>query len=95
MTADPVDLSGRRARCTCSTPPVPSSYDLAFFEYRGPGSRTATEICVCGYHRVAHEQEPSPNGAIRNVVRDGYCPSFRPRGSHQFDSYYDGCRGWD
>jgi hypothetical protein len=56
-------LAGRMAKCSYSHSnparykqhgPVPSSYDLAFFQYNGPGSQRAEETCVCGYTRVAH-----------------------------------------
>jgi hypothetical protein len=98
------DLTGRMAKCTYShanpkgrqrpeKSPVPSSFDLAFFEYCGEGSREATELCKCGYHKVAHEK----NG--------GKCPAnsrtkppsrkFTPKGPQEFDRFYCGCFGWD
>lgn len=51
------DLAGRMAQCAYRPhghAPRPSSFDLAFFEYLGAGSREATELCKCGYARVAH-----------------------------------------
>lgn len=98
------DLADRMAKCSYSherparnqrlgKSPVPSSFDLAFFEYQGVGSREATDICVCGYAKVAHDN----NG--------GTCPEmsrtrpasrkFSPKGPQQFDRFYCGCFGWD
>lgn len=74
------DLTGRTATCCGNT--RQSSYDLPFFEYRGPGSRSAVEICVCGYYEIAH-----------NKPLDD-CPGFVPRGEMQ-DLYYCGHSGWD
>ena len=48
-----VELSTRIARCRCGRV-AESNWDLAFFEYRGPGSRAAVEICRCGYYMTAH-----------------------------------------
>lgn len=95
-------LEGRVARCTYAhnrpsprqtigASPVPSSWALAFFEYCGPGSREATEICKCGMAKVAHEK----NG--------GRCPTSKRSPSHRFeakgdqghDRFYCGCFGWD
>lgn len=95
-------LDGRVARCSYShdrpsrqqriaASPVPSSWDLAFFEYCGPGSREATEICKCGMAQIAHE---------RNA---GRCPhsrrspsgKFEAKGDQGHDRFYCGCFGWD
>lgn len=79
------DMTGRTARCTCGAC-KPSSPELAFFEFRGEGSRHATELCKCGYTQGAHEKPHVSNK----------CPTgFTPRGPHEFDAYYCGCRGWD
>lgn len=51
------DLTGRKASCSyrpAGHADVPSSYDLAFFEYRGPGSPEATAKCKCGMHESTH-----------------------------------------
>jgi hypothetical protein len=40
-------LAGRIARCDCGNT-QPSSLKLAFFEFKGDGSREATEKCKCG-----------------------------------------------
>lgn len=66
--------------CTCVQP---SSKELPFFEFMGEGSREATEICKCGYHKVAHE-----SGKVK-------CREFVPKGAREFDKFYCGCAGWD
>lgn len=82
-------LRGRTARCGCGVE-RPSSFDLAFFEFCGPGSPSATNVCKnCGYTQTAHE---SDNHARR---RGKVCQSFTPRGDIGYDIYYCGCRGWD
>jgi hypothetical protein len=95
----------RMARCPyCKTLAPSSERDrLAFFEDRGPGSRDATESCVCGYAECAHDPEHMASLVLRDgkrrptVVEDGRCKAgaFTPRGAAEVDSYYDGCRGWD
>lgn len=84
---DAPDLAGRVAQCAY-TPnghaPRPSSLDLAFFEYRGPGSPDASDLCVCGYREVAHGK-----GNLH------VCKQFTPHGPYEFDKYYCGCHGWD
>jgi hypothetical protein len=59
-------LDGRMARCGCGKK-EPSSYNLPFFEYRGDGSRAATETCVCGYNRTPHW--PAWQASIRVIRR--------------------------
>jgi hypothetical protein len=90
-------LVGREARCTCGqTAPSTKALDgyLAFFEYRGEGSRSATEQCKhCGYYDCAHGN--SEDKELRNVVEEGKCPGFEPKGDWGYDTYYCGCRGWD
>jgi hypothetical protein len=79
-------LEGRQARCICHNV-VDSDYELAFFEYRGPGSPSADKQCECGYYEVAHTPRD-----------DGYrikCEKFVPHGPWRYDMYYCGCRGWD
>jgi hypothetical protein len=95
------DLTGRTARCSCGAT-RPSTDHLAFFEYRGPGSHSATDHCVCGYFQCAHDPEymaslaPNRDGSRRRtVVEDGTCSGFRPRGPAEFDVYYCGCMGWE
>lgn len=97
-----VKLVGRQARCGCGNT-VDSRVDLAFFEYRGEGSRAATDSCKhCGYAECAHKPAHMEtlvhkrDGTRRpTVVEDGRCPGFEPKGAWEFDSWYDGCRGWD
>lgn len=87
------------AKCTEKCVLRPSTdADLAFFEYTGLGSPDATDRCVCGYHRVAHDPEEMAKrvpGNRTTVVQDGKCTGFRARGPAQYDRYYCGCRGWD
>lgn len=87
-----VDLTGRFAKCTyrhVEEDKVPSSTSLAFFEYRGPGSPRSQEICKnCKYHIKGHERS-----GMNNNLR--ICSNFEPIGPYEFDTYYDGCRGWD
>lgn len=79
-------LEGRRAICGDHAI-VPSSYDLAFFEYRGPESRLAKEKCKnCMYLKVAHLLEDK-------TIR--HCNNFEEHGPWEYDGYYDGCHGWD
>lgn len=85
------DLTGRVARCGYGCAERPSSFDLAFFEYRGPGSPNATDSCVCGYYRVAHERDPNRRNPDPIVCKVG---GFTPVGDKP-DLYYCGCRGWD
>jgi len=83
------DLTGRVAQCAYSPAghaPQPSSFDLAFFEFLGEGSREATDICQCGFSRVAHE------GPVSTPLK---CKEFIAKGAAEFDRYYCGCLGWD
>ncbi len=98
------DLTGRMAVCAYRQggryagpdhgTPVPSDWDLAFFEYRGPGSPMADEMCVCGYYRQAHERQEIL-GNRPSIVEEGKCSGFRPHGPWETDEFYDGCFGWD
>lgn len=93
MSVAPEVLEGRYARCTCGAIAL-SSTSLAFFEFRGEGSRSATDICRnCGYARVAHEQDDTRTQM--NVVERGKCPGFESGGPWQYDSWYCGHAGWD
>lgn len=86
IVKDMPDLTGRVARCSCGNT-KPSSYDLAFFEYRGEGSKSAEQTCVCGYDKAPHD----PDNPYHHNIK---CRDFRPRGPKD-DLYYCGCRGWD
>lgn len=93
-TTGEISLEGREARCPHCMKTVPSDPELFLFEYRGEGSKFATESCGnCGYNLIAHTQEPDSGRG--NVVKDGRCSGFVPRGPHEFDTHYCGCRGWD
>src|SRR5438067_8715960 len=81
------DLSRRKARCVCGRT-KPSSADLPNFEFRGPGSRMATQVCVCGYHQLAHHadiRETAVSPTLKN------CPGFRPHGEMEYDAFWCGC----
>lgn len=83
------DLDGRTARCSCGAT-RPSSTGLAFFEYRGEGSRSAVDTCKhCRYALVAHERKRS-EPHLRLV-----CDHFEPHGAWEHDSFYCGCRGFE
>lgn len=90
------DLTGRKAKCAYGEHGiVDSSLQLAFFEYKGPGSPNASETCKhCRMHKVAHEHDP---GRVdpSSVVERGQCPGFEPHGTLEMDVYYCGCRGFD
>lgn len=91
--ANPVPLEGRMARCTCEREPVPSSFDLAFFEYRGPGSYQGRVTCRnCRYYDTAHEMKVRENPPH---LRRFCCDNFEPIGEREFDLYYCGHAGWD
>jgi hypothetical protein len=99
-----MNLTGRVARCG-SNAKIPgsghaeqaSSPTLAFFEYRGEGSRAATDVCRhCGYAEVAHEPgAPVWRSSGKTAVETHGCPGFEPHGPWECDTYYCGCRGWD
>ena len=82
------DLTGRKARCVCGRV-RPSSTTLQRFVYQGPGSRSATEVCVCGYHSLAHHDDIR-RGAVSPTLRN--CTMFRPRGDVGYDFYWCGCK---
>ena len=86
-----INLEGRTARCCSKKTDKPSSFNLAFFEFRGVNSRVALISCKnCGYHKVAHEKKL--NGETKNK---SICDRFQPHGAFDTDRYYCGCRGWD
>lgn len=88
------DLNSRMALCAYSNASrpheaVPSRSSLPFFEYRGEGSREATQTCGrCGFSRSAHDLTGEKRPAK-------LCEAFTPKGAQPMDSYYCGCRGWD
>jgi hypothetical protein len=79
-------LTGRHAKCGCGQL-EPSSPSLAFFEYLGPGSAEARDICQCGFHREAHD-DPARRARLS-------CKHFIARGPSPTDRFYCGHRGWD
>jgi hypothetical protein len=106
VSRESIDLTGRVARCGCGEErPSELSREgrLAFFEYRGPGSREARERCaVCAYYECAHDPEHldklahGRDGKRRpTVVESGKCTGFQAHGPFDHDRYYCGCRGWD
>ena len=86
-------LTNRKAKCSCGCI-VASSTELAFFEYRGTGSKYAIESCKCGYTIPAHEHNKSRVDP-RSVIELGKCKGFVAKGGHEYDSYYCGHAGWD
>lgn len=82
---DATILFGREARCSCgakqpSSLILESPTRLAFFEFRGEGSRAAAEHCLhCRYYEVAH------------VVRD--CDGCGGTGSTQWHRICPRCKG--
>jgi len=95
---DAPSLDGRFAKCTCGRT-RPSSLDLAFFEYEGPGSPRSKQSCKnCGYHEIAHTKEGMAGNVPTNrktVIERGECKGFVAHGPYEFDRFYCGCRGWD
>jgi hypothetical protein len=88
-------LSGRIAKCDCGKT-RPSNSDLAFFEYRGPGSRSAMNYCKhCGYTFTVHTQEWYDKEVARGRMFPSRCWTFEPRGDVGHDLFYCGCKGWD
>lgn len=88
-----MDLTNRIAKCDCGME-MPSSTDLAFFEYRGEGSYIATHSCkVCRYQDLAHARAANDPAAthLRHIL--GH--DFEPLGGLDVDIFYCGCRGWD
>lgn len=89
-------LTGRMATCPDCRREEPSSPNLAFFTYRGPGSEFARrcahpivrngETYFCGLRgEVAHQ--PGRTGFGHDFV-EGNLPA-------NTDSFYCGCKGWD
>lgn len=87
-----MNLEGRTAKCTSCGKERPSSTELAFFTFRGEGSREATESCKCGFFEVAHQYD-----ATRVYPEPVDCPhgGFVAKGPQETDTFYCGCRGFD
>ena len=91
---DKPDLTHRQAVCCGAKSLRPSSYDLAFFEYRGPGSPRAMDQCKCGYTKAAHDKDDNDH-VLRRCAEVNGTAIFTARGPFKHDQYYCGCRGWD
>ena len=88
-----VKLEDRQAKCTYCKKTVPSNVELAFFEFKGEGSKTATENCMaCAYTKIAHERAAEYKESHLARLLDH---EFAPRGAADVDNFYCGCRGWD
>jgi hypothetical protein len=75
--------------CRCEKP---SSNNLWFFEYRGPGGSAEKKCAVCRYYAVAHE-EINP---YTNRPRMKQCAhEFVPGPPDEFDQFYCSCHGDD
>lgn len=98
--AGEIDLTGRFAQCSSCKNTEPSRTDLAFFEYRGPGSKFAENEChVCRFHT---KDKRGPDGKVRysnnNMVIPHVCYNKGKDcvfGPFEYDRYYCGCRGWE
>lgn len=101
----PPDLTGRFAKCAYNNPnnpdavkthmnePIPSSMNLAFFEFKGEGSLAAVRKCKnCWFMDVGHE---ITDWHKEHDSTCQHCDHFEPHGAYEFDEYYCGCRGWD
>jgi hypothetical protein len=79
----PPSLEERMAECHCGRKMKSDPSMLAFFEFRGEGSREAKDRCKnCSYYEVAHS-------------RGIKCQNFVPHGAFETDKFYCGCNGWD
>lgn len=89
------DLTGRMARCAyfkdCGNE-QPSSMDLWFFEFLGPGGAEEKHCNICGYYAVAHELINPGTGRPRP---ERTAHDFVPRPPRDTDRYYCACRGTD
>jgi hypothetical protein len=87
------DLSGRQARCAYGDTIRPSTDKnvLAFFEYRGPGSNDALNMCKhCAYAKNAHRFFPYYNpGRCPNCNAD----ALRYLGKVEYMWGCDNCTG--
>jgi len=105
IVADKPPLEGRFAKCAYNNSndrypekhkhePIPSDYNLAFFEFRGEGSYKAGTMCaICNYSINAPRHGDSWRKYDPKL--DGEKHEFVPRGAYEFDEYYCGCWGWD
>lgn len=90
----PPELKERTAICCTEASIKPSSFDLAFFEFRGEFSPASTH-CTCGYHKAPHYYD-WPNGdRVSKKPPKGMCDQYTPKGAWPHDHYYCGHAGWD
>jgi hypothetical protein len=88
------DLTGRQAICCGESSLRDSDADkLAFFEYRGPGSKSSDLSCTCGYAKMAHTSDKTH--VMKHCAKKNGVAGFVARGPWEYDRYYCGCRGWD
>ena len=91
------NLENRQAIC-CGKDSIRPSSDhekLAFFEFRGEGSKDAVSICKnCRYALIAHDRKKLAENQGKHHLKD-VCDNFQPQGPQKYDRYYCGCRGWD
>jgi hypothetical protein len=78
-----------------------SSPNLAFFEYRGPGSKYEQKCKNCMYFADAHPSQGGTGNYLNsNKKMEHLCENngkkFEPCvGGLEFDEFYCGCHGWD
>lgn len=100
IDTDAPDLTGRFSICAeCHHDRKPSSYSLPFFEYHGPGSHHAVELCKCGFVKGVHPSQGGTGIYANTDKRNPYlCENkgghFTPNGDMD-DNHYCGCSGWD
>lgn len=81
-------LEGRLAQCSDCKTTRPSRTSLPFFEYRGVGSKRATDNCkLCGMFSHVHPLTEPMYGIEPH--------DFVPHGAFEYDQFYCGCRGWE
>ena len=88
-------LVGRTARCGCGAtmPSLQAWKERQFFTYEGPGRPGCDE---CGFHVECHEMD-QPDGLNPGTGRAAHKVGhhFDNTEGREFDTFYDGCRGWD
>jgi hypothetical protein len=96
-TETPV-LAGRIAMCKFCEHIEVSSYELDGFEYRGPGSYYACEVCECGFTREDHNwggrYKPDAygrKGATNPYICINRGGRFRAIGGDTADLFFCGC----
>lgn len=95
-------LEGRRAECHCKTQ-LPSSLDLAFFVYRGPGSPVSLGCASCSLVPGSPQHQDGKCMHVKKGLRwsenvadwEPNGKSYVARGPMLTDAFYCGCDGWD